>query len=297
MFKLKKLAAATLLALGFAAGSTQAAIDPDTRSLTAGLGTADNVRGELFLSVVARNPGNPTQNNSYVRDLGVRTDVFLTGDPLATGLFGAGDNVLEADASMQQFLADNTGFEILFSVTGINADKSKQQTGSFPNFTTTYGKPGILTTGNADLATVQALQPQTQQAMNAATDATWVHISNINSDLDGKSNEQIDETDIANNNSGRLALTDIGHHDKNFGRNVLYGFDTEGALDGTVSFFWIGLQGEAGAGQLEPTTPIELGTWRLLANGDLQLVPIPAAAWLFGSALLGLAGISRRRAA
>lgn len=32
-------------------------------------------------------------------------------------------------------------------------------------------------------------------------------------------------------------------------------------------------------------------------EGSLKLVPIPAAAWLFGSALVGLAGISRRKKA
>lgn len=30
-------------------------------------------------------------------------------------------------------------------------------------------------------------------------------------------------------------------------------------------------------------------------DGDVSLVPLPAAAWLFGSALLGLAGFSKRR--
>jgi hypothetical protein len=34
------------------------------------------------------------------------------------------------------------------------------------------------------------------------------------------------------------------------------------------------------------------GTW----SGTTGVVPLPAAAWLFGSALLGLAGIKRRRA-
>jgi hypothetical protein len=38
----------------------------------------------------------------------------------------------------------------------------------------------------------------------------------------------------------------------------------------------------------------ELYAWAV-ADGDIAAVPIPAAAWLFGSALLGLVGIKRRR--
>jgi hypothetical protein len=45
------------------------------------------------------------------------------------------------------------------------------------------------------------------------------------------------------------------------------------------------------------------GTWLLTAAGDLTYtipgsappVPLPAAAWLFASGLLGLAGVGRRR--
>lgn len=39
---------------------------------------------------------------------------------------------------------------------------------------------------------------------------------------------------------------------------------------------------------------LELSTWALADTG-VAPVPVPAAAWLFGSALLGLAGIQRRR--
>lgn len=44
---------------------------------------------------------------------------------------------------------------------------------------------------------------------------------------------------------------------------------------------------------------IKLGTMYVLAvhTGDVATVPLPAAAWLFGSGLLGLLGVARRKAA
>ena len=52
-----------------------------------------------------------------------------------------------------------------------------------------------------------------------------------------------------------------------------------------------------------PQTPDQLlfkveltgATEKVDLNGNLTAVPVPAAAWLFGSALLGLAGVARRR--
>lgn len=51
--------------------------------------------------------------------------------------------------------------------------------------------------------------------------------------------------------------------------------------------------------QLYVTNPIMKdsympSTWAA-HNGDMTAVPVPAATWLFGSALVGLAGVSRRR--
>ncbi|MBI5783055.1 MAG: VPLPA-CTERM sorting domain-containing protein, partial [Gammaproteobacteria bacterium] len=39
--------------------------------------------------------------------------------------------------------------------------------------------------------------------------------------------------------------------------------------------------------------------WYALAvrPGDVAVVPVPAAVWLFGSGLLGLIGVARRKAA
>ena len=41
----------------------------------------------------------------------------------------------------------------------------------------------------------------------------------------------------------------------------------------------------------------KLGSVELTLRADVQAVPVPAAVWLFGSALAGIAGLSRRRKA
>jgi len=45
-----------------------------------------------------------------------------------------------------------------------------------------------------------------------------------------------------------------------------------------------------------------MGDWNLssdgtLTYGDVSAVPVPAAVWLFGSGLVGLVGIARRKKA
>ena len=51
---------------------------------------------------------------------------------------------------------------------------------------------------------------------------------------------------------------------------------------------------------LEPyLAPQLLGVWDLALDGTLTFtaVPIPGAVWLFGSAMIGVAGVARRRKA
>lgn len=77
------------------------------------------------------------------------------------------------------------------------------------------------------------------------------------------------------------------------------GNDLSNAGSTKVDFF--GFTGNGGSGQVQSYL---LGTASLAADGTLTLagastapVPLPAAVWLFGSGLMGLVGVSRRRKA
>ena len=65
------------------------------------------------------------------------------------------------------------------------------------------------------------------------------------------------------------------------------GLGVDGAFIGSQSGFFIGVNN------------FDYNTWRLDADGTLSYgvsaVPVPAAVWLFGSGLIGLVGVARRR--
>lgn len=72
------------------------------------------------------------------------------------------------------------------------------------------------------------------------------------------------------------------------GTGATTGIVAQGHLDlDTLS--WTAFVVSAGDGSLQQ---IAAGT---IDEGTISAVPVPAAAWLFGSALLGLAGITRKR--
>lgn len=71
---------------------------------------------------------------------------------------------------------------------------------------------------------------------------------------------------------------------------------------GTSLYFYRALNNAASSGEYDPMVPAtltQLGTWALSSAGNGTLtytpVPLPAAAWLLGSGLIGLFGIGRRR--
>ena len=54
--------------------------------------------------------------------------------------------------------------------------------------------------------------------------------------------------------------------------------------------------------QFGPFVSETLASWRLSSSGELSygtpaVIPVPAAVWLLGSALVGVLGISRRKRA
>ncbi len=53
----------------------------------------------------------------------------------------------------------------------------------------------------------------------------------------------------------------------------------------------------AGVGGLQTSISKNYGYGWAVHSGDVSTVPVPAAVWLFGSGLLGLIGVARRKRA
>ncbi len=70
-------------------------------------------------------------------------------------------------------------------------------------------------------------------------------------------------------------------------------FGTDGTFGGDVLYTGGSLQGLLMGGRIEGA----FSTLGVVAKlGEVAVVPVPAAVWLFGSGLLGLVGIARRKA-
>ncbi len=67
-----------------------------------------------------------------------------------------------------------------------------------------------------------------------------------------------------------------------------------GSIFGNITYTGGSYQGNLSVGRLEGTIT---GTAIIATLGSVSTVPIPAAIWLFGSGLLGLIGIARRKTA
>jgi len=68
---------------------------------------------------------------------------------------------------------------------------------------------------------------------------------------------------------------------------------TVGTYDATTGDFTVGWNQLIVGGAFDGKT----GYWELSGTANVAAVPVPAAVWLFGSGLVGLAGVARRRKA
>jgi hypothetical protein len=84
---------------------------------------------------------------------------------------------------------------------------------------------------------------------------------------------------------------------------LIFGGDVTGDVGDTLAFALLAkVVGPLNAANSSLVTYNEIGSFTFAANGDLTfnaaggtVVPVPAAVWLFGSAIAGLAGAARRK--
>ena len=263
--KLKTLVAAVAMTV---AGATQAAIVTDGYAGGAGLGSGTGA-GELFLSIY-----DPGLSQSMVLDLNLTVNDFRNNNAALINTFSV------IDATLQSFIASSSNQSLMrWNLGGLS------NSGFGPN-------TGVVTThGNAG-ATIDANEGPFDN--NALTSGM--------TNLEQYANQHPSTMVVAS--SGGPA----GHTGNYWGGTMggaFFAFNNEQTgFGGTqlMSFIALGETDVSDLGGAPFITGFSNGQWmvdptlgKVSYVGQVSAVPVPAAVWLFGSGLLGLVGISRRR--
>lgn len=289
--KMKLKAVAAVVALAVVTGQANAAIDTGGATLNS----------ELFLMVWSPSLNGGT---SYTRDLGISMQNFGAGPggsanpglsgtnaPVAgTYAFGASPTIAAGNVN------STNNYSLSFS-----ADTLLNQSGLLGATDTVWMIGAVDSTGGSNngqrtLTTASApFTGQTNSAANqipgigntffAGVNITGTHSTAVN----GSSlNVPGDQTGyggyLGTNWNGWLAT------------------NATGAIGQALQFFMVtasGINNTAAAHVYQYANSNGASTWQLNADGSLTYaaaaVPLPAAVWLFGSGLIGLVGIARRR--
>ena len=272
MMKVKNLVFVAVAAVSVASGA-HAAID---------LGTTGN--GELFLAA-----WDPVAKVSYTRDLGYNMDDFLPAN--VSSLAQQGTTLNSAtDANWANFISRVNPAEVRWNIGALDSTGSGLN-GERYLTTVTLGQESLVPALRNGAVTSWDLADGLPQSVNAfGTHLTQADGSAVNISDDGtayagllsswahnwgtKSNFS---TDAAPGESlAFFYITPSNTRSVSFASNTQYGYDQAGVF--------------------------KAASWTLDANGGLSFkvppaVPVPAAVWLLGSALVGLVGVVRRRAA
>lgn len=262
----------TTIKLGVAGALAFGAIAAHASIASPASGSSDAI---LFAEVI--NAAGTGVVASYAGDTGVSVS------SLAAGLSGS-STVLGSDANLAKlFAADASGDSLVWAVEG------GQYTGNV-----TAANFGLK--GNAQFITTSVGDSTSKLAVE--TTSSLVHWAGLNADV-----SQI------NTNSGGAASVEgasaagAGVWDSNTPSGVSGWYSngpvTGNVLGGTQALFYVTGNGTGNLTKISYTT---LGTTADLTAGGLVLTgttttttPLPAAVWLLGSGLFGLAGVARRK--
>lgn len=260
---MKALVAAVALC---ATGGANAAIDLGPGSL------GNNM--ELFFSV-----WDPVKQVSVTRDLGIHFEDFLSTEQFQSRQWLASDNTVFSST-----FAQSNPNDLRWNVAGAN---------EFNSNGTNLSTYGFMTTTQEPISQIQtALVNDPATAVGAAIIMSKGYAQTVNgSDMDAA----VNNTTSATVNDGG-AYAGSGKWNNTFG-GVFGGIKNDAAVGESMAFYQIAMNGEFTQAIVNPLA----GTFQLAANGDLTYdvavapVPLPPAVWLLGSALIGLAGIARRK--
>ncbi len=234
---------------------------------------------------------NTTTSATYELDTGITlgsllpAGQYVTNASLSTAIAGL-NSTLAASPTLQSFLAANPAAGDGWVLEG------GQYNGGSPTTTSTNGNSKAAGAALAVYTTVQGTGNT-----SAITGQTLTNLEAFENGING---------DVVNTTGGLYPLQTAAESTAgSISANAIakYGTlaaDVLEALGNTDTLY--GLTGNGNTGVLQSYI---LGKASLAANGTLTLtgnsttppVPLPAAVWLFGSGLMGLVGISRRRKA
>jgi len=225
-------------------------------------------QGELYLTVF-----DPSAQTSYHLDLGVDIREMFD-DSTSTRTYD-----MSTDANFASFVGQT---DLRYTITGADV--------SFTDLDT-YG---FMSTARDGLSAIQAAIPH-----DGFINPTAIKIHDMAGTLNAQgagpyngSNRNIDESAFA-------SIGDIGYYAQSGWGDTIgnAGFTASQNVDTSVGFFQIQIDPNDGFTSIHNQMA---GSWLLTNAGTLQYssvsaVPVPAAVWLFGSGLIGLAGIARRK--
>jgi hypothetical protein len=268
-------------------------------ALMAGFATAqaqnlpDTGNADLWVFV-----SDPTAHTTFAEDTGLSlssllpTSSLVSGASLNTSI--AANFTVAATAGLSSYIAaaSSAGHALQWAVEGVQFPGTISGTG--------YKKPGGFVVLFDDLAAAgtniaQGLVQPTLQNIGAGFESDTTYMKQTYT-AGGKVYAWGDGS-VGGNVWGASTGGNGGSTD-------LYGqeFDQAGIALGTTNTLY-GLTGNGGPGQVQSYilgTNLTVGTDGTLKVGGSTPpppVPLPAAVWLFGSGLLGLFGVGRRRAA
>lgn len=258
----KAVIAAGALALG---AQAQAAVNSDN----GGAPTMGTGAGELFLSVVDR--GGPIER-SYILDLGISSHDFLVNDASYVNNLS-----ITADANLLDIINNASGS--LYWNLAANHN-------TFENM----NDWGYLTTAPSFITN----PPPGFNPIAESISRIDTYLNSVNG---------IGDTDVSVNNSKIFTSLDNAFYGGPLWRNSWNAVhETEGAIGTDLGFYFVALDFDADPDTGTMSWVRELaGVWNLSTDGVLSYVgvgapvPVPAAVWLLGSALIGLVGVARRK--